>query len=102
MRKGFVPFALAIATLYLTLSVSSVTCLFAHGSRSGSAHHHTGGATQSSLCAWACDAHPTVDLPTPTPQPQPLQFLSMLLSSNSPITPFLSQQSGQSRAPPHS
>ena len=102
MRKGFVLLSLTLATLYLTLSVSAVTCLFAHGSRSGSAHHHAGGTTQSSLCAWACDANPTVDLPSPTPQTQPLQFLSMLLSYDSSITSFLSQQSGQSRAPPHS
>ena len=32
MRKCFVPLALALATLYLTLSVSAVACLFAHGS----------------------------------------------------------------------
>jgi uncharacterized protein YceK len=102
MRKCFAPFSLAIATLYLTLSVGAVVCLFAHGNESRSSHHHTGGTTQSSLCAWACDANPTVDLPTPTPQTQPLQFLSMLLSSDSSITSFLSQQSGQSRAPPRS
>jgi hypothetical protein len=102
MRKCFIPFALAIAALYLTLSVSAVTCLFAHGSESRSAHHHAGGATQSSLCAWACDANPTVALPTPTPQTQPLQLLSMLRSSDSSITSFFSQQSGDSRAPPRS
>ena len=102
MRKGFVPLALAIATLYLALSLSAVACLFAHESESRSSHHHTGGTTRSSLCAWACDANPTVDLPAPTPQTQPLQFLSMLLSSDSSITSFLSQQSGQSRAPPRS
>lgn len=102
MRKCFVPLALAMATLYLTLSVSAVACLFAHESRPGSAHHHKGGATHSSLCAWACDANPTVDLPTPTPQTQPLQLLSLLLSVDSSVPSFLSQQSNQSRAPPRS
>ena len=102
MRKCFVPFALVIATLYLTLSVSAVACLFAHKSQPGSAHHHKGGATHSSLCAWACDANPTVDLPAPTPQTQPLQLLSLLLSDDSSVSSFLSQQSGQSRAPPRS
>ena len=42
MRKCFVPLALAIATLYLTLSVGAVACLFAHESQPRSAHHHTG------------------------------------------------------------
>ncbi|NOS81677.1 MAG: hypothetical protein CAF43_007255 [Nitrospira sp. CG24C] len=102
MRKCFVPFALAIAALYLTLSVSAVACLFAHKSQPGSAHHHKGGATHSSLCAWACDTNPTVDLPTPSPQMQQLQLVSMLLSVDSSVSSLLSQQSSQSRAPPRS
>ena len=102
MRKCFVPLALTLATLYLTLSVSAVACLFAHESKSRSSHHHTGGATQSSLCAWACDANPTVDLPTPTPQTQPLHLVSMLLLVDSSVSSLRSQQSGQSRAPPRS
>ena len=102
MRKCFVPTALLLATLYLTLSVSAVACLFAHGGRPGSAHHHAGGTTQSSLCAWACDSNPTVDLPAPTPQTQPLHLVSMLPLVESFVSHLLSQQSAQSRAPPHS
>ena len=102
MRKCFVPFALAMATLYLTLSVSAVACLFAHESRPGSAHHHPGGVAHSSLCAWACHANPTVDLPATTPQTQPIQLLSMLLLTDSSVSAFISQQSAQSRAPPRS
>ena len=102
MRKGFVLLSLTLATLYLTLSVSAVTCLFAHGTRSGSAHHHAGGMTQSSLCAWACDANPTVDLPTPTPQTQPLQLLSMQPLVDSSVASAIFHQSAQSRAPPRS
>lgn len=102
MRKCFVPLALAMATLYLTLSVSAVACLFAHESRPGSAHHHTGGATHSSLCAWACHANPTVDLPSATPQTKPLHLVSMLLLVDSSVPSFLSQQSTRSRAPPRS
>lgn len=102
MRKCFVLLALAIATLYLTLSVSAMACLFAHKSQPHSAHHHTGGVTHSSLCAWACHANPTVDLPTTTPQLQPFQLVSMLLLVDSSVSSFLSQQSTRSRAPPHS
>jgi hypothetical protein len=100
MRKCFVPLALAIATLYLTLSVSAVACLFAHESQPRSAHHHTGGAAHSSLCAWACHANPTVDLPATSPQTQPLHLVAMLLLVAASVSPFLSQQSARSRAPP--
>ena len=102
MRKAFVPLAMTLATLYLALSVGAVTCLFAHESESRSSHHHTDGATQSSLCAWACDLNPTVDLPAPTPQTQSLHLVSMLPLVESSVSHLLSQQSAQSRAPPHS
>ncbi|MDP1767311.1 MAG: hypothetical protein Q8L74_00755 [Nitrospirota bacterium] len=102
MRKCFVPLALALAALYLTLSVSAVACLFAHESQSRSAHHHTGGVTHSSLCAWACHASPTVDLPATTPQAQLFHVVAMLLLVAVSLSSFLSQQSAQSRAPPRS
>lgn len=102
MRKCFIPLALAIATLYLTLSVSAVACLFAHDSASRAAHHHSGGVTHSSLCAWACHASPTVDLPATTPQTQPLHVVAMLPLVAASVSSFLSQQSAQSRAPPRS
>jgi len=100
MRKCFVPLALAIATLYLTLSVSAAACLVAHESQPRSAHHHTAGVTHSSLCAWACHANPTVDLPATTPQAQPLHLVAMLLLVAASVSPFLSQLSARSRAPP--
>ena len=77
MRKCFVPLALAIATLYLTLSVSALACLFAHESQPGPAHHHTGGVTHSSLCAWACHANLTADVPPAIPSAQPLHIVAM-------------------------
>ena len=100
MRKCFAPTALLLATLYLTLSVGAMACLFAHESTSRSSHHHTGGTTQSSLCAWACHANPTVDLPSPTTQTQPPHIMTMLLLVDSSVSSFLSQQSAQPRAPP--
>ena len=102
MRKGFIPLALTLAALYLTLSVSAAVCLFAHENESRSSHHHTGGATQSSLCAWACHANPTVDLVAITPQTKPFHLESILLTADSSVSFFLSQQSTQSRAPPRS
>jgi hypothetical protein len=100
MRKCFAALALALATLYLTLSVGAVACVFAHESQPRSAHHHTGGVTHSSLCAWACHANSTVDLPATAPQTQPLHLAAMLLLIAASVSSFLSQQSAQSRAPP--
>ncbi|MEP6933326.1 MAG: hypothetical protein ABI988_05235 [Nitrospirota bacterium] len=102
MKKCFAPLALTLATLYLTLSVSAMVCLFVHESLPGSTHHHTGGVTQSSLCAWACHANPTVDLPPVTTLTQPLHLVTMLLLVDTSISSFLSQQTSQSRAPPRS
>jgi uncharacterized protein YceK len=102
MRKCIVPLALAIAALYLTLSVSAMACLFAHGSQPRSVHHHTSGVTHSSLCAWACHANPTVDLPASTLQAQSLYLVAMLLLVVVSLSSVLSQQSAQSRAPPRS
>ena len=102
MRKCFVPLALTLATLYLTLSVSAVICLFSHESQPGSAHHHAGGVTQSSLCAWACHANPTVDLSATAPQAESLYLVSMLPLVDSSVSSLRLQQPAQSRAPPRS
>jgi hypothetical protein len=77
MRKCFVPLTLAIAALYLTLSVSAMACLFAHESQPHSAHHHTGGVTHSSLCAWACHANSIADVPPAISSAQPLHIVAM-------------------------
>jgi hypothetical protein len=102
MRKCCVPLALAIAALYLTLSATAMACLFAHGNQPRSVHHHTNGVTHSSLCAWACHANPTVDLPEGMSQTQPLHLVAILLLVAVSLSSVLSQQSAQSRAPPRS
>ena len=102
MRKSVAALALVLATLYLTLSVAAVTCLFTHEGQTRSTHHHTGGATHSSLCAWACDSNPTVDLLATTSQTLPLHLVAMLLPVTTSVPSLLSQHSAQPRAPPHS
>lgn len=100
MRKWVPPLALATAMVYLTLSVSAAACLFSHHRASRTAHHHTGGVVHSSLCAWACHANPTVDLPSTAPQAQPLQLIAWLLLVGFVVPSLRAQQSAQSRAPP--
>ncbi len=76
MRKGLVPLTVAMATLYLTLSVSAIACLFAHESQPRATHHHTNGVTHSSLCAWACHANVTADVSPATSLAQPLHLVA--------------------------
>jgi hypothetical protein len=100
MKKWAAALALTTAAVYLVLSVSAAACLSTHESTSRTAHHHSGGATHSSLCAWACQANQTIDLPATAPQSQPLILVALLLLLIAvwPFQPF--QQSAQSRAPP--
>ena len=100
MKRWTLPLALATAMVYLTLSIGAAACLFSHQSTSRSAHHHTGGAVHSSLCAWACHANPTVDLPSTAPQSQPLRLILLLLLVGFALPTLLTQQQAQSRAPP--
>lgn len=102
MRKWVLPLALATGVVYLTLSISAAACLFAHESQSRTSHHHTGGVTHSSLCAWACQANQTVDLPATATQAQLLQRVALLLLVGTVAASLLPQQSAQSRAPPRS
>jgi hypothetical protein len=46
--------ALAVAGMYLALSLAASTCLLLHSTTHHSDSHHSGSDTQSSLCAWAC------------------------------------------------
>lgn len=104
VHSRMLPLALATAVVYLTLSVSAAACLFSHQSTaqnpSSNAHHHTGNTVHSSLCAWACHANPTVDLPSTAPQAQTPHVFAWLLLVAVGLFSLVSQQSAQSRAPP--
>lgn len=102
MRKWALPFALTTAVIYFTLSISAAACLFAHQGQPRSAHHHTGGVSHSSLCAWACQANQQVDLSSATPQSQPLVFVALFLLVSAIRPSVFFQQFAQSRAPPRS
>ena len=104
VHSRMLPLALATAVVYLTLSVSAAACLFSHQSTSQhaprTAHHHTGNTVHSSLCAWACHANPTVDLPSTGPQAQAPHVFAWLLLIAVGLSSLVAQQSAQSRAPP--
>lgn len=100
MKKWTVELALTTAGVYFALSISAAACLFMHDSASREAHHHSGSATHSTLCTWACQANQPADLSTAIPQAQPLfQVASLIFLNDAGPSQFV-QQSAQSRAPP--
>lgn len=104
VHSRMLPLALATAMVYLTLSVSAAACLFSHQSTSqnpsSNAHHHAGSTVHSSLCAWACHANPTVDLPSTALQANTPHVFAWLLLIAFGLSSLLTQQAAQSRAPP--
>jgi hypothetical protein len=102
-RRGFsfsCPLALATAVVYLTLSLSAAACLFTHQAQPRSTHHHSGGATHSLLCAWACQANQPVDGPSAAPDSQPLALAALFLLVASIRPSLFVPYRAQSRAPP--
>ena len=100
MKRWTLPLALATVVVYLTLSFSAAACLFTHQAQPRSTHHHTGGATHSPLCAWACQANQPVDGPSAAPDSQPLALAALFLLASA-IRPSLCLTAlAQSRAPP--
>lgn len=100
MHSRILPLALATAMVYLTLSFSAVACLFSHQTTSRTTHQHTESSVHSSLCAWACHANPTVDLPPTAPQADTLRVFAWLLLVGVGLSSLSIQQSAHTRAPP--
>ena len=100
MKRWTLPLALATAAVYLTLSFSAAACLFTHQAQPRSTHHHSGGATHSLLCAWACQANQPADGPFAAPDSQPLALAALFLSVASIRPSLFLTYLAQSRAPP--
>lgn len=100
MKRWTLPLALATVVVYLTLSVSAAACLFTHQAQPRSTHHHSGGATHSLLCAWACQANQPVDGPSAVPDSRPLALAELLLVVGALRPSLFLTSPAQSRAPP--
>ncbi|MEI8013555.1 MAG: hypothetical protein WCH20_01825 [Nitrospira sp.] len=92
--------ALAVAGMYLALSLAASSCLLLHNTTHHSDSHHSDSDTQSSLCAWACQVTSEGGLAASVPAELPglvsiasvVPLIDSLSASPSP--------SLQSRAPP--
>jgi len=59
MRRWTVPLAMGMVVLYAVLAIGTSCCLFLHAEHQ--AHHHSPShVAHSALCAWACQANPTI------------------------------------------
>jgi hypothetical protein len=59
MRRWTVPLAMGMVVLYAVLAIGTSCCLFLHVEQQG--HHHSPvHVAHSALCAWACQANPTI------------------------------------------
>ncbi len=98
--------ASALIALYAVLSVAAVACLPDAGPPIGQAHHHPhshhnqNGLAHSPLCAWACQANPSVSL-APSGVDGPIFLLLVgFLSLTAWLPPATDLRVGRSRSPP--
>lgn len=93
--------AVAMAALYLALAVGAAGCLSIHAAPVTSAHDHSPShAAHSALCAWACQANPTVTVLSVAPSAAVLALVSLLLLLSTVLNIRLSASVSRSRAPP--
>lgn len=100
MRDGRSAAALALAGIYLALSIAASTCHFLHDTTHHSESHHSESTTQSPLCAWACQVTSESGLVASAPEEvSGLASITSVTPLAKPLSasPFLSLHS---RAPP--
>ncbi len=98
--------ALALIAVYAVLSAAAVSCLSDVGPPIGQAHHHQhshdnqNSLAHSPLCAWACQANPSVSL-APSGIGGPIFLLLVgFLSLPALSPPAADLRVGRSRSPP--
>ncbi len=98
MKRTRSVIAAGMVVLYVALAIGAVACR-ANPIERG-AHHHHSQMTHSALCAWACQANPTIGLLIEVPPVVLLQLVSLLtlLQITVPARPIA--LIGRSRAPP--
>jgi hypothetical protein len=100
MRSGRSAVAMAIAGIYLALSLAASTCLFLHSTTHHSESHHSESDTHSPLCAWACQVNSEGGLVTASPvEMSGLVTITSVTPHAEPLSAYPSP-SLHSRAPP--
>jgi len=99
MRRWTVPLAMGMVVLYAVLAIGTSSCLFLHAEQQ--THHHSPAhVAHSALCAWACQANPTITVHAGVPLGAAFAVVALLqLDSPAPQT-LLFPALIHSRGPP--
>jgi hypothetical protein len=104
MKRLFVALSLGMAVLYLVLAVAAAGCLAPNATpESHPGHHHQNHASHvahSAVCAWACQANPTVGAIMDAPQAAGFLFFVGVTLVTTTLRPCLSARVPESRGPP--
>lgn len=100
MRKALLSLTLLVAATYVTLSVASMACSIDLAGRHAAGHHHGGGLSHSSFCAWACQANPSSGLISTGFPVQPVFAVVALHLHQEAVAPHRFDQSSVARGPP--
>jgi hypothetical protein len=100
VRKPFLNLPLLIATAYLSLSIAPMVCSIGVPGHHAAGHHHSGGLSHSSFCAWACQANPASGLISTGFPVQPVFAVVVLLQQQEVVVPFRFDLFSVSRGPP--
>lgn len=100
MRKSLLSLPLLVAVAYLSLSIAPMVCSLDVAGRHAAGHHHGGGLSHSSFCAWACQANPASGLISTGFPVQPVfAFVAFHLQQEA-ATPCRFDHFSVSRGPP--
>ena len=97
--------AFTLVAMYAALSLLAASCP-ADSAEPAGEHHHKGGqanhgmAMHSLLCAWSCQANPSVEATPSAQTDQPFLSLAGLVMAAFPFVLFSRRGSTPSRAPP--
>lgn len=100
MKRWIAPFALGMVVLYAALAIGAANCLVLHAEQPPAHHHSQSHLAHSALCAWACQANPTVTVPAAMPPVALFAVVATLRMAESTAQALLLESGSSARAPP--
>ena len=100
MKRWIAPLTIGMVVLYAALAIGAANCLVLHAEQPPAHHHSHSHVAHSALCAWACQANPTVYVPAVVPLVAILAVVAMLRMAESSAQAILLDSGSPARAPP--
>jgi hypothetical protein len=92
--------AIGMIVLYAALAIGAANCLVLHSEQPTAHHHGHSHLAHSALCAWACQANPTVIIPAVVPSAGTFVVMAMLAFAGTTPPSGIVAAASRSRAPP--